>query len=50
MKYDVCVIGGCGHVGLPLAIMLAAKGKGVCIYDVNEKNIETTKAGIIPFF
>ncbi|KAA6302968.1 MAG: UDP-N-acetyl-D-mannosamine dehydrogenase [Candidatus Ordinivivax streblomastigis] len=50
MKYDVCVIGGCGHVGLPLAIMLASKGKEVCIYDTNEKAIETTKAGIIPFF
>jgi len=49
MKYDVCVIGGCGHVGLPLAIMLAAKGKEVCIYDTSIKNIETTKAGIIPF-
>jgi UDP-N-acetyl-D-mannosaminuronic acid dehydrogenase len=50
MKYDVCVIGGCGHVGLPLAIMLAAKGKEVCIYDINEKNIETVKSGTVPFF
>jgi UDP-N-acetyl-D-mannosaminuronic acid dehydrogenase len=50
MKYDICVIGGCGHVGLPLAIMLAAKGKEVCIYDINEKNIETVKSGTIPFF
>ncbi len=24
MKYNVCVIGGCGHVGLPLAILLAS--------------------------
>jgi UDP-N-acetyl-D-mannosaminuronic acid dehydrogenase len=40
MKYDVCVIGACGHIGLPLAIMLTAKGKEVCIYDINEKNIE----------
>ncbi len=50
MKYDVCVIGGCGHVGLPLAIMLADKGKNVCIYDTNEKSIETVRAGVIPFF
>ena len=50
MKYDVCVIGGCGHVGLPLAIMLADKGKNVCIYDTNEKSIETVKSGVIPFF
>lgn len=30
---DVCIIGGCGHVGLPLAIMLADSGQHVCIYD-----------------
>ena len=30
-KYDVCVIGGCGHVGLPLAIAFASKGINVCI-------------------
>ncbi|MDR0295292.1 MAG: nucleotide sugar dehydrogenase [Prevotellaceae bacterium] len=50
IKYDVCVIGGCGHVGLPLAIVLADKGKNVCIYDTNEKSIETIKSGVIPFF
>ncbi len=50
MKYDVCVIGGCGHVGLPLAIVLADKGKNVCVYDTNEKSIETVKSGVIPFF
>jgi len=50
MKYDVCVIGGCGHVGLPLAIMLAAKGKNVSIFDTNEKNIEIVKSGVVPFF
>ncbi|MDR2474824.1 MAG: UDP-glucose 6-dehydrogenase, partial [Bacteroidales bacterium] len=49
MKYDVCVIGGCGHVGLPLAIMLAAKGKNVSIYDTNERNIEIVRSGVIPF-
>src|SRR5256885_39178 len=25
-EYDVCVVGGCGHVGLPLAIKLADAG------------------------
>ncbi len=50
MKYDICVIGGCGHVGLPLAIMLAGKGKDVCIYDTNAKSIETVQSGTIPFF
>ncbi|MDR2448442.1 MAG: nucleotide sugar dehydrogenase [Prevotellaceae bacterium] len=49
MKYDVCVIGGGGHVGLPLAIMLASKGKQVCVYDVNEKGIALIKSGVMPF-
>ncbi len=49
MKYDVCVVGGCGHVGLPLAISLAAKGKKVCIQDINQNSVEQTKKGIIPF-
>jgi len=31
-EYDICTIGGCGHVGLPLSIMFASKGKKVCIY------------------
>ena len=32
---DVVVIGGCGHVGLPLAIALADRGARVGIYDVS---------------
>lgn len=48
-KYDVCVVGGCGHVGLPLSIMLASKGKKVSIYDINEKSVEIVKSGVMPF-
>jgi UDP-N-acetyl-D-mannosaminuronic acid dehydrogenase len=47
--YDICVIGGGGHVGLPLAIMLASKGRQVCVYDVNEKSIALIKSGVMPF-
>ena len=48
-KYDVCVVGGCGHVGLPLAIMFANRDKKVSIYDINEDNIATVKSGVVPF-
>ena len=48
-KYDVCVVGGCGHVGLPLAIMFANRDKKVSIYDINENNIATVKSGVVPF-
>ena len=33
---DVVVIGGCGHVGLPLALAFADRGAKVAIYDVSE--------------
>ena len=32
-EYDVCVVGGCGHVGLPLALTFADSGLNVSIYD-----------------
>jgi UDP-N-acetyl-D-mannosaminuronic acid dehydrogenase len=47
--YDVCVIGGLGHVGLPLGISLAAAGKRVAVYDINHKAIETVSQGVVPF-
>jgi UDP-N-acetyl-D-mannosaminuronic acid dehydrogenase len=49
MKYDVCVIGGAGHVGLPLSVALAAKGKRVVIYDINEEALAGIAAGKMPF-
>jgi len=49
MLYDICIIGGCGHVGLPLGIALADKGKKVCIQDINAVSIEMVKSGKMPF-
>ena len=46
---DVVVIGGCGHVGLPLAIAFADRGAQVGIYDVSETAVETVNAGKLPF-
>ncbi len=48
-KYDVCVIGGCGHVGLPLAIAFASKGVNVCIYDINKNALEKIANSEMPF-
>jgi UDP-N-acetyl-D-mannosaminuronic acid dehydrogenase len=47
--FDVLVIGGCGHVGLPLAIAFADRGARVGIYDVSEAAVETVNAGRMPF-
>jgi UDP-N-acetyl-D-mannosaminuronic acid dehydrogenase len=46
---DVVVVGGCGHVGLPLAIALADRGARVGIYDVSEQAVATVNAGELPF-
>jgi UDP-N-acetyl-D-mannosaminuronic acid dehydrogenase len=43
------VVGGCGHVGLPLALALAARGHDVCIHDINEKAIRRIESGEMPF-
>jgi UDP-N-acetyl-D-mannosaminuronic acid dehydrogenase len=47
--HDVVVIGGGGHVGLPLAIALADSGASVQIYDVAQSAVETINSGQLPF-
>jgi UDP-N-acetyl-D-mannosaminuronic acid dehydrogenase len=46
---DVVVIGGCGHVGLPLAIALASRGASVVSYDIGARAVATVRAGNMPF-
>jgi UDP-N-acetyl-D-mannosaminuronic acid dehydrogenase len=46
---DVVVIGGCGHVGLPLAIAFADRGASVSIYDVSADAVANVNAGLLPF-
>jgi UDP-N-acetyl-D-mannosaminuronic acid dehydrogenase len=49
MSADICVMGGGGHVGLPLSIVFAGKGKKVRIFDINRKTIDTVMSGQMPF-
>lgn len=44
-----CWGGGCGHVGLPLGLVLADKGFEVTLLDINESAVATINDGIIPF-
>jgi UDP-N-acetyl-D-mannosaminuronic acid dehydrogenase len=48
-EYDVVVVGGAGHVGLPLAIAFASRGLKVCIHDINEKSVAIVLGGELPF-
>lgn len=47
--YDVCVVGGAGHVGAPLALVLAKHGFRTLIYDINRNTLETLASGRMPF-
>ena len=46
---DVCIIGGLGHIGLPLGILFASKRLKVCLYDIDNKNAQLVKKSIMPF-
>jgi UDP-N-acetyl-D-mannosaminuronic acid dehydrogenase len=45
----VVVVGGCGHVGLPLGVSLAVAGVQTVAYDIDESAIATVGAGRMPF-
>lgn len=46
---DIVIIGGCGHVGLPLGLALARAGKRVVAVDIDAKRVEETNSGRMPF-
>jgi UDP-N-acetyl-D-mannosaminuronic acid dehydrogenase len=46
---DVCVIGGAGHVGLPLALTFADAGLRTVIYDINVAALDIIRKGTMPF-
>ena len=46
---DLTVVGGAGHVGIPLVLSFAASGLTVNVNDINETALETLKAGRLPF-
>ncbi|HYF96882.1 MAG TPA: nucleotide sugar dehydrogenase [Patescibacteria group bacterium] len=47
--YDICIIGGCGHVGLPLGMAFADQSKNVALYDINTATIDKVNKSIVPF-
>src|SRR3989344_9642806 len=48
-EFDVTIVGGLGHVGLPLGIVFADKGLKVCLCDIDKKKAEMVKNGKMPF-
>ncbi len=46
---DVVILGGGGHVGLPLSLAFASAGLRVGIYDTNQATLDRIAAGAMPF-
>jgi UDP-N-acetyl-D-mannosaminuronic acid dehydrogenase len=49
MAYPTTIVGGCGHVGLPLGIALANAGADVTLYDTQPDRVADVTAGKMPF-
>ena len=45
----IVIIGGCGHVGLPLGIVFASCGLDVVLLDRDQAKIDTVNGGQMPF-
>jgi UDP-N-acetyl-D-mannosaminuronic acid dehydrogenase len=46
---DLTVVGGAGHVGIPLVLSFAAKGLTVNVNDLSVDNLAVLKSGRLPF-
>jgi len=46
---DVAIVGGCGHVGLPLGLAFAQRGLKVGLYDIAAGAVSEVNAGRLPF-
>jgi UDP-N-acetyl-D-mannosaminuronic acid dehydrogenase len=46
---DIVIMGGCGHVGLPLGIAFASSGARTVLYDINTATVDLVNRGELPF-
>jgi len=49
LKYDLCIIGGAGHVGLPLGVVFANAGVRTVLFDINKESLTKIQSGRFPF-
>jgi UDP-N-acetyl-D-mannosaminuronate dehydrogenase len=49
MESSVCIVGGCGHIGLPLGMALAEVGVPVTLFDIDVARVRLVAAGQMPF-
>ena len=46
---NIAILGGCGHVGLPLGMAFADRGQSVVLCDTNAEAVEMVNQGRMPF-
>jgi UDP-N-acetyl-D-mannosaminuronic acid dehydrogenase len=49
MGKRVCIIGGCGHVGIPLGLAFADRAFAVTLIDCNAEAVASINRGVLPF-
>jgi UDP-N-acetyl-D-mannosaminuronic acid dehydrogenase len=49
IKGNVVIVGGGGHVGLPLGLALAQTGYNIVAYDTSIEKVEQINLGVVPF-
>ena len=49
MKANIVIVGGAGHIGLPLGMLFANKGKKVILYDKDQTNVKKINNLQMPF-
>lgn len=45
----IVIVGGCGHVGLPLGLIFAENGFQVTAFDTSVERVDTVNSGLMPF-
>ncbi len=48
-SFDIAILGGLGHVGLPLGLVFADSGLKVCLIDIDQTKAELIQKGVMPF-
>ena len=50
MMKNVVIVGGGGHIGLPLGIVLSKLGHSVVALDINQDAVDKINRGVMPFY
>ena len=46
---SLVIMGGGGHVGLPLGIAFASRGLDTTLFDIDAATVDTINRGVLPF-